>query len=143
MTIVNTLVTAILQQLQAAPAIAPQVARVRLRPVSASTTTAVVVRPVASEVLEGEMTTGYPISWNTTIAVECYARASAQAAPDQAVDALLAAVYQRLLADPTLGGQVVVLQPLQVAYDFDADGEQTVCAVLTLSARQRTVGNQF
>lgn len=143
MTIVNTAVTAILQQLQAAPAIAPQVARVRLRPVSASTTTAVVVRPVASEVTEGEMLTGYPFAWNTAIAVECYARASAQAAPDQAVDVLLSKVYERLLADPTLGGQVLVLQPQQVTYDFDADGEQTVCAVLTLIARQRTAGNQF
>jgi hypothetical protein len=140
MSIVNTAMTAVLAALAG---VAPQVGRVRLRPLSATATTAVVVRPLHSEVLESQMTAGYPVSWNTAFAVECYARTTAQAAPDAAVDALVADVFSRLMADTSLGGAVVVLQPQGVAYDFDVDGEQTVCATFQFIARQRTVGPIF
>lgn len=143
MSIINTAVSAVMSALSASPAVAAQVERVRLRSLSASSTTAVIVRPIVSEVLEGEMTSGYPISWNTAIAVECYARSTRPVAADASVDALVSAVYSRLMDDPTLGGSVITLQPQNVAYDFDVDGEQTACATFTFIARQRTVGATF
>jgi hypothetical protein len=72
--------------------------------------------------------------------VECYQRSTVATAPDQAVDALLEAVYARLMADPTLGGVVLSLQPQSINWDFDADGEQTTCATLTFNARHRSPG---
>lgn len=140
MTLVNTVMTAVVAALAG---VAPQVGRVRLRPLSANTATAVVVRPMQAEVMDAELPTGYPIAWSLAFAVECYARATAQNAPDVAVDALVADAYNRLMADPTLGGAAVVLQPQAVAYDFDVDGEQTVCATLQFNARQRAVGAVF
>lgn len=137
MTIVNTAITATMAALQGA---APVVGRVRLRPLSSTTLTAVVVRPVSSDVFDAPDLTGYPYAWNTLIAVECYARSTSTQAPDASVDALLADVYSRLMSDPTLGGSVIVLVPQGLTYDFDADGEQTVCATFTFIARQRQVG---
>lgn len=140
MSMVNTLVTAVVAALQAAPAVAPRVERVRLRALPANAATAVVVRPLASEVLDAELPTGYPYAWTTQVAVECYARAPQGTPPDVAVDALLSAVYARLMADATLGGAATVLQPQAITFDFDVDGENVVCATLQINARQRTAG---
>lgn len=134
-TLIATATAAVVAALQAAPAVAPQVARVRLRPLAASTTTAVVVRPIEAEAAE-QLLTGMPIQWQCAIAVECYAKTTTATAPDAAVDALLAAAYARLMADPTLGGAVSHMQPVGVSYEFDVDGEQTALATLTLQVRQ-------
>lgn len=139
MSMVNDMVTAVVDALKAAPAVSTRVERVRLRALPASAGTAVVVRPLGSDV-DAELLTGHPYVWTTTLAVECYARAPQGTAPDVAVDALLEAVYARLLQSPTLGGVVGVLQPQAITYDYDVDGENVVCATLQINARQMTVG---
>ncbi len=125
---------AIVAALAQAPAVAPQVARVRLRPLAANTTTAVVVRPQSAEVATRTM--GGPLQWVCRIAVECYAKTTTQTAPDVAVDALIQAAYARLMADATLAGAVKRIEPEGIAYDFDVDGEQTACATLVFNVTQ-------
>lgn len=142
MSIINTAITAVVAALGTAPAVA-NVSRVRLRPVSSSTSTAVVVRPVDSQVLEASVLSSQPITWDTRIGVECYARAMTGQAPDVAVDALVSTVYAKLMADPTLAGAVIALQPQSLSYDFDADGENTVCATFVFTARQRVAAATF
>ena len=139
-TMVSALVTAAMAALQAAPAVAARVERVRLRALPASVTQAVVVRPVAADTGDTEMATGWPITWTTQLAIECYARVPQGAAPDLAVDSLIEAVYQRLMTDATLGGVAIVLVPQGISYEFDADGENVVCATLQINAQQRTTG---
>jgi hypothetical protein len=141
--LVNTAVTAVVASLQSGTPVCSQIARVRLRPVAQATALAVVVRPIQTQVAEAAMAPGYPVSWTTTIAIECYARAGSSTPPDIAVDALLEAVYARLMADPTLGGAVLALQPQDLSYDFDADSDQTTCATLVFNARQKTAGTTF
>lgn len=136
-TLVNTVVTAVVAALKAAPAVCTQVDRVRLRALPQGTGLAVAVRPLVAQVAQADFVPGVPILWHTDIAIECYARSTATTAPDVAVDALVQAVYERLMADPTLAGVVLNLQPTSVAYEFDADAEQTTCAILSLTARQR------
>ena len=130
-TLIATVTTAVMAALQAAPAIAPQIARVRLRPLAGNTTTACVVRPLQAEVNVRDM--GGPVQWTCRLAVECYAKTTAQIAPDLSVDALVKSAYDRLMADPRLGGVVVNVDPEGITYDFDADGDQTACATLVLS----------
>lgn len=136
-TLVSNAVAAMLTALNTPSPVAPQVARVRLRPIGAATATAVVVRPLTSNVTEALLSPGYPVSWTTAIAVECYARSSVSTAPDVAVDSLLETVYARLMDDTTLGGVVLSLRPQDIAWDFDVDGEQTTCATLVMSAFHR------
>ncbi len=140
MSMINAAVTAVMNALKAPPAVSPRVERARLRALPASAGTAVVVRPLGSDVQDAELLTGHPYVWTTSLAVECYARAPQGTAPDVAVDALLDAVYARLLQAPTLGGAVTALQPQAITYDFDVDGESVVCATLQINARQMTVG---
>jgi len=141
--LVNTAVSAIITALQTTPAVATQIDRVRLRPLAANVTAAVVVRPLKSEVAEAAMSPGAPIRWSTHIAVECYARATPGTAPDAAVDSLLVSVYARLMADPSLGGALLGLQPSDVEFDFDADGDQVVCASFLFRASSRCAASSF
>lgn len=133
-TLMATATAAIVAALQASPAVAPQVARVRMRPLAAGTTTAVVVRPQAMEVDEAYLAGGIA-RWQGQCTVECYAKTTTQTAPDAAVDALISATYSRLMADPTLAGAVARIDPVSLAYDFDVDGEQTTCATLVFQIR--------
>lgn len=133
-TLLAAATAAICTALQALPSVAPQVARVRLRPLAANTTTAVVVRPLNADVQE--RTLGGPLRWVCRIAVECYAKTTTQTAPDVVVDALIQAAYARLMADPTLAGAVRCIEPEGIAYDFDVDGEQTACATLVFNVTQ-------
>jgi hypothetical protein len=142
-TLLSAATGAIVAALTQAPAVAPQVARVRLRPLAANTTTAVVVRPLGAEAPEADMSYGHPIVWFCQIAVECYAKATTATAPDVAVDALVAATYARLMADTTLAGAVCLITPRDVAYDFDVDGEATACATFVFNVRQTAQPAQF
>lgn len=140
MTMINSAVSAIVSALQAAPAVSTRVERVRLRALPTSAQNAVVVRPLGSDVQDAELPTGYPYVWNTAIAVECYARVPQGSAPDATVDSLVSSVYGRLMNDPTLSGDVVVLQPQSIQYEYDVNDEPIVCAILTINARQKTAG---
>ena len=111
--------------------------RVRMRPLAASVTEAVCVRPVRSDANEAALAPGYPITWRTTVEVECYAKVPAGTAPDIAVDPLVSQVYASLLTDPTLGGAVIDVAPQSLAYDFDVDADAVACATLVFSVYHR------
>lgn len=131
-TAVAAVVSAMVATLQAAPAVSPQVHRARLRPMAADWPTAVVVRPL-SVAFEPFAIQHAPFNLDTQIAVECYARASAGTSGDAAVDALMQAVYARLMSDTTLGGLVGDLRPDRLDFDLDADGDNTACATFTFT----------
>lgn len=132
---VAAVVTAMMSALQAPPAIAEQIARVRLRPFSSATTTAVAVRPIDAERDESSLSFSGLSVWAVRVGVECYAR-STSTTPDLAVDDLLADVHERLMTDPTLSGVVPGgLEPRGISFDFDADGDQFACGTLVLTAR--------
>ena len=135
-TLIADAVGAVVAALSAAPAVAGQVLRARMRPLAADQASMVVVRPVESAVTEDELA-GPVVAWNTLIAVECYARTNTATSPDLAVDAVLQAVHARLAANPTLSGAVLSIQPRKVTFDTDADGEASVCAISLFTARQR------
>ena len=142
-TIISTAVGAIVAALTAGTPVASQVARVRLRPLAAAQAQAVVVRPLQTDASVSSLSPDLPVSWTSAISVECYARTSAATTPDLAVDSLVEAVYARLMADPTLGGAVLSLQPQSMSWDFDADGDQTACATLVFHALQLSTGATF
>lgn len=131
-TAVAAVVAAMMATLQATPAVSPQVHRARLRPMAADWTAAVVVRPL-SVAFEPFSIQHAPFNLDTQITVECYARANAGTSGDAAVDALVQAVYARLMSDTTLAGLVGDLRPDRLDFDLDADGENTACATFTFT----------
>jgi len=137
MSVISTAVLAIVNKLGAVPPVSSQIDRIRLRPLARSSDSAIVVRLLRAEATDLiELASAGPSVWDITVAIECYARASAGTAPDAAVDTLLSAVYARLMNDTTLGNQVNHIEAQSIAYDFDADDQQTACATLQMNVRQ-------
>lgn len=127
---------AIVAALAASPAVSAQIHRSRVRPISADWTTAVVVTPQSAD-LERLAIRGAPINLESQIEVVCFARAVPGQSPDVAVDALLSAVYARLVADPTLGGLALDLAPARISYEFDAEAEQVASVTLALTVQHQ------
>ena len=136
MTVFANIIAAVVVRLQTVPAASLQVYRARLKPIAEQHQDAVVVR-IESSLPERFGILNAPTDWDTTLAIECYAR-SATLTADQAVDALLAKVFAKLAADPSLGGLVMDLNPTALEYDFAGDAEQMACATLTLKVLHRT-----
>lgn len=137
-----SVVGAVVAALQAAPAVSAQVDRVRLRPVAKESPTAVAVRPRGAKA-DGSVGQGVVGIWATAVTVECYARSNASTSPDVAVDALLQDVATRLFQNSSLGGLVGGLDLAAVDYDFDVDGENTACVMLTYQIRHATAANSL
>jgi hypothetical protein len=129
---------AIVAALRTAPAIAPQVDRVRLKPWPTSVSNSVVVRPAEATRTPVPFSPADHSVWQLRISVDCYGRANrgANTTAEDAADAQLQAAYSRLMADPSLGGALLGLEPVGVSYDFDEAGDPpTACASLVLIAR--------
>lgn len=133
-TVIAAATSAFMAALSAAPAVAPVVDRIRLRPQSDAVRAWVVVRPDGAMAAE-KLQTGQVVAWVVQMAVECNAKSTTSMAPDLAVDDLAAATYARLMQDTTLGGAVRHIEPVSVAYDFDVDGEQTSSATFVFRVR--------
>lgn len=136
-----TATTAVIATLTGVPGV-PVPQRIRLRPLPEGTMRAVVVRPAQAEVLQ-ESLSGYPVSWQISMAVECYAKATQHETPDAAIDAVLQAVYAAIAKDLTLGSRVINISIGHVVYDFDADADQFACATLHLSILQQAAPGTF
>jgi len=80
---------------------------------------------------------GAPIDWQTRITVDCYARSSVESG-DVAVDPLLQKVYERLAANPTLGGMVDDLVIAGIEAENTEGGKKTGWVRLTYLAEHRT-----
>lgn len=59
------------------------------------------------------------VDWRTRIRVECLARATSTTPADDAADALAASAYARLMADTTLAGAAIDLDPQAIAWTED------------------------
>lgn len=138
------LINAVVAQLQAAPSVSDRVDRTRLRPIAEQHTDAVVVRVQSADPQRAAIVGGR-IEWATTLHIECYARA-VPAVPggavaieaDDALDALLSAVWARLMGNPTLSGTVSDLEPTGIEWDYAADATGMGCATITVTVKHST-----
>ena len=80
-----------------------------------------------------------PIDWDTVLRIECQARPTTGLDAEHSVDALLATVFTRLSAASLITAGVMDLALLpEIEWDYSDAEQLTVCATLTLRARQRT-----
>lgn len=132
---------AIVAALQAAPAVSAQIYRARDRSVPENCADAVNVQFEGSEPNRGAIN-GAPVDWISRIAVDCYAR-SRTLEGDEAVDELLQSVYERLAANPTLGGVVDDIGEPDIVADYDSLGQKTGWVRLTYPILHRTTGGSL
>ncbi len=109
----------------------------RTRVIPKQMDTAIAVMPERSGRLEtqGGLVPGV---WDTTLRMECYARALQGVPAEDALDRLMSAAVERLMADPTLDDLVGDCQVISLAWDFDTDGEQTACVTVGLGIEHAT-----
>lgn len=131
-----TVQLALVAALSAAPALADgRIHANSLRPIPAGHNAAIVLRLEQSA---GDEQVLGALDWRTSFVVECYARAPAGADPSLAVDALLAAVWQRLAAlDEAATGACITLQPA-IEWQYDATETPVACASIRLTAQHRS-----
>jgi hypothetical protein len=129
---------AALAALQAAPAVCDTIYRSRPNglPVPESVDQAINVQWDHATALPRAIA-GAPIDWTTRLTVECYAR-SVRDSGDLAVDPLLAAVYERLAADSTLGGIVEDLNIVGIEAENTAEGKKTGWVRMTYLVQHQT-----
>lgn len=131
-----TLQASLLAAIVATPSLAGgRVSVNRMRPIPAGQDTAIVLR---LEAAEGHEFVIGSIDWNSTYVVECYARGSAGADPESAVDTLLLDTWARLAAlDFSQIGAAVTVDP-KIQWQYDETDTPIVCAVIHLSAQHTT-----
>jgi hypothetical protein len=129
-------VSAVVATLLAQPRVCTAIYRARTMVVSEQDDEAVTVQ-WEQAMPSGATISGAPIDWTTRITVECFAR-SVRDSGDMAVDPLLERVYERLAADPTLGGIVGDLVIAGVEAENSTEGKKTGWVRLTYIAEHRT-----
>lgn len=132
-------ITAALQALllQAPPLAGGRVWRGRLQPLAQEHDTAVVLRILRAPSVSGLL--GNPLLWESRIAVDCHARAAVGQDPEDAVDALLMAVYARLAAAGQFApGVSDAFADPAIEWDVDEADTALATATLVLSVRHQT-----
>lgn len=134
----NSIQTGLMAALAANPALAGgHITANRLRPISASHSTAIVVRldkTAGQEIVLGAM------DWTTSYTVECYARAAGGADPGAAVDQLLVDAWARLCAiDAASIGAIDITMTPAIDWQYDDADTPMVCALIRLAVQHRTL----
>lgn len=128
---------ALVELLEVDPPVADVIFRARTRPVPKNAGSAINVQFSSGRPAEGVIN-GAPVDWMSKFTIECLARAAADQSPDDAVDPLLTAVYERIAADTTLGGLVDHIGAPAIEAEYSAEGERTGWVCLTYPIEHRT-----
>lgn len=134
MTAFAQIATAVRDALLATPALAG--GRVSLplrRPVPPEYETYIEVRVAASQGVTAYAGRAAPTTWESVLHIDVYARATASATADEAIDALLAAVHARVQSG-SWGGLGVTTMGLNPRVDYDWQDGDTPQAHVTYQA---------
>lgn len=102
---------------------------------------AVAVGVESSQPDAGTVASGF-IDWTTTLRVDCYVRFGVNARrPHEAVTALYGAVFARLLANPTLDGLCMDIEPGTAGWNYADDERQLALVSSVFRIRHRTSNN--
>lgn len=111
-TIRESILSRITTNLSSAPSIGAPVYRSRVTPLAREEFPAVIVEPVSDEA--NQPVIPY-LDWRMVVRVSVMVR---NATPDQAADAIIQKVHDKMTADLTLGGYAYDVQPLSTTWDF-------------------------
>ena len=122
---------AIVALLMASPTLAGgNVAANRRRPMPAAVKQQIFVYLEESPVVRGAIAAA-PFDWRTRIRVECVARDDGPVDADTAADALGVQAYARIMADTTLAGLALDVEPMGLAWTGDeADTALVACQLI-------------
>ena len=120
----ESILAAIRTALTGTSGVGTRIYRSRVEPLTRGESPAIVVEPVSDT---AEQNTALPtLDWSLTIRVAVIVRGNV---PDQLADPIVEDMHSKLMADLTLGGYAIDVQPLSVSFDLmEADQPAGVIA---------------
>lgn len=114
----ETILAAVRAALTGTTGVGNRIYRSRVEPISRAESPAIVVEPLSDNASQN---TALPtLDWSMTVRVTVIVRG---AIPDQIADPIVESLHGRLMADLTLGGYAIDIQPIGVTFNFaEADG---------------------
>lgn len=120
--------TAIRTALTGTTGVGTRIYRSRVEPLARQESPAIVVEPVSDL---AEQNTSLPrLDWSLTVRIAVIVRGMV---PDQLADPIVSDMHSKLMADLTLGGYAIDVQPQSVSFDFveaDQPGGVIACDYL-------------
>lgn len=129
--------TAIRTALTGTTGVGARIYRSRVEPLARQESPAIVVEPVSDT---AEQNTSLPtLDWSLTVRIAVIVRGMV---PDQLADPIVADAHSKIMADLTLGGYAIDVQPQSVSFDFvEADQPGGVIAMDYLVRYRTSVTN--
>lgn len=129
--------TAIRTALTGTIGVGTRIYRSRVEPLARQESPAIVVEPVSDT---AEQNTSLPtLDWSLTVRIAVIVRGMV---PDQLADPIVSDVHSKIMADLTLGGCAIDVQPQSVSFDFvEADQPGGVIAMDYLVRYRTSVTN--
>lgn len=114
----ETILAAVRTALTGTTGVSTRIYRSRVEPISKAESPAIVVEPISDNASQN---TSLPtLDWSMTVRVTVIVRG---AIPDQLADPIIESLHSMLMADLTLGGYAIDVQPIGVTFNFaEADG---------------------
>jgi hypothetical protein len=114
----ETILAAVRTALTGTTGVANRIYRSRVEPVSRAESPAIVVEPLSDTAAQN---TALPtLDWSMIVRITVIVRG---VVPDQLADPIIQSLHSRLMADLTLGGYAIDVQPIGVTFNFtEADG---------------------
>ena len=114
----ETILAAVRTALTGTTGVSTRIYRTRVEPIAREESPAIVVEPLNDTASQN---TSLPtLDWAMTVRVTVIVRG---AVPDQQADPIVESLHSRLMADLTLGGYAIDIQPIGVTFVFtEADG---------------------
>ena len=117
--------------------VSTRIYRSRVEPLSRGESPAIVIEPISDS---AEQNTSLPtLDWSLTVRVAVIVRGNV---PDQQADATVESLHSKIMADLTLGGYAIDVQPQSVSFDLiEADQPAGVIACEYLVRYRTSVTN--
>jgi len=120
----ETIVTAIRTALIGTTGVSTRIYRSRTEPITRGESPAIVVEPLTDTAAQN---TSLPtLDWSLTVRVAVIVRG---AIPDQVADPVVESLHAKIMADLTLGGYAIDIQPIGVTFDI-VEADQPVGVVM-------------
>lgn len=109
----ETILAAVASALAGTTGVSTRIYRSRVEPMSRGESPAIVIEPVQDQ---AEQNTSLPtLDWSLTVRISVIVRG---AIPDQLADPTVESLHSKLMADLTLGGYAIDLQPQSVNFEL-------------------------
>jgi hypothetical protein len=114
----ETILAAVRTALTGTTGVSTRIYRSRVEPVSRAESPAIVVEPLSDTAAQN---TALPtLDWSMIVRITVIVRG---AVPDQLADPIIESLHAKVMADLTLGGYAIDVQPIGVTFNFtEADG---------------------